>query len=178
MRRAVFIVATSTWSCRAAHQRGLNPCPPPELQRVGDCAITTIMRITTRLDRTSAHDTGSAIVYANGVSGVSYEYVPPLHTSRIATRSGYVWSQSLTTIRPATTGQEYQATHLRTGNHWVSGYGSDYIRQIAPYYGVDPNAAIAIFDKETGGDSNLIGDMGSSFGPFQLHYGGMVPAPA
>jgi hypothetical protein len=42
-------------------------------------------------------------------------------------------------------------------------------------HGVDPNAAIAIFDEETGGDSNFIGDMGSSFGPFQLHYRGMVP---
>jgi hypothetical protein len=52
---------------------------------------------------------------------------------------------------------------------------SDYIRQIAPYYGVDPNAAIAIFNKETGGNSNFIGGMGSSFGRFQLHYGGMVP---
>jgi hypothetical protein len=41
------------------------------------------MRITARLEGTSAHDTGSAIVYANGVSGVSYEYVPPLHASRI-----------------------------------------------------------------------------------------------
>lgn len=47
--------------------------------------------------------------------------------------------------------------------------------QIAPNHGVDPNAAIAIFDRETGGNPNLIGDMGSSFGPFQLHYGGMVP---
>ena len=41
------------------------------------------MRIAARLEGTSAHDTGSAIVYANGVSGVSYEYVPPLHASRI-----------------------------------------------------------------------------------------------
>jgi len=47
-------------------------------------------------------------------------------------------------------GQEYQATNLRTGNHWASGYKSDYIRQIAPYYGIDPNAAIAIFDEENG----------------------------
>jgi len=62
---------------------GSTPVPPPELQKVGDCAITTIMRITARIEGTSAHDTGSAIVYANGVSGVSYEYVPPLHASRI-----------------------------------------------------------------------------------------------
>ncbi len=62
---------------------GSTPVRPPALQKVGDCEITTIMRIAARLEGTSAHDTGSAIVYANGVSGVSYEYVPPLHASRI-----------------------------------------------------------------------------------------------
>jgi hypothetical protein len=155
---------------------GSTPVPPPELQKVGDCAITTIMRITARIEGTSAHDTGSAILYANGVAGVSYEYVPPLHASRIG---DHVRLCLVSIFKNYPTGddagQEYQATNLRTGNHWASGYKSDYIRQIAPYYGVDPNAAIAIFDEETGGDSNFIGDMGSSFGPFQLHYGGMVP---
>ena len=175
MRRALFIVATSTCLVAPHASAASTPVHPPELQRVGDCAITIIMKITTRLDRTSAHDTGSAIVYANGVSGVSYEYVPPLHTSRI----GYPVRLCLVSVFKnypvGGEGQEYQATNLRTGKHWVSGYGSDYIRQIAPYYGVDPNAAIAIFNKETGGNASLIGDMGFSFGPFQLHYGGMVP---
>ena len=176
MRRAVFIVATRIGLVALHTSAASTPAPPPKLQKVGDCAITTIMRITARLEGTSAHDTGSAIVYANGVSGVSYEYVPPLHASHIGDHirlclvsvfKNYPLGGDL--------GQEYQATNLRTGNHWASGYSSDYIRQIAPYYGVDPNAAIAIFDEETGGDSNFIGDMGSSFGPFQLHYGGMVP---
>ena len=155
---------------------GSTPVPPPELQKVGDCAITTIMRITARIEGTSAHDTGSAIVYANGVSGVSYEYVPPLHASRVGDQVRLCLVSIFKSYPPGDdVGQEYQATNLRTGNHWASGYKSDYIRQIAPYYGVDPNAAIAIFDEETGGDLNFIGDMGSSFGPFQLHYGGMVP---
>ena len=113
---------------------GQTPVPPPELQKVGDCANTTITKITARIEGTSAHDTGSAIVYANGVAGVSYEYVPPLHASRIGDQvrlclvsvfKNYPLGGDL--------GQEYQATNLRTGNHWASGYSSDYIRQIAPY---------------------------------------------
>jgi hypothetical protein len=152
------------------------PVRPPALQKVGDCAITAITGIAARLEGTSAHDTGSAIVYANGVSGVSYEYVPPIHASRIGDQVR-LCLVSIFRNHPlgGDHGQEYQATNLRTGNHWASGYSSDYIRQIAPHYGVDPNAAIAIFDEETGGDLNFVGDSGSSFGPFQLHYGGMVP---
>jgi len=120
---------------------------------------------------------GSAIRYANGVAGVSYKYVPPLHASHIGDQARLCLVSIFKNYPPGDdAGQEYQATNLRTGNHWASGCKSDYIRQIASYYGVDANAAIAIFDEETGGNSNFIGDMGSSFGPFQLHYGGMVPA--
>jgi len=176
MRRAVFIVATCIGLVVLHTGAASTPVRPPELQKVGDCAITTITRITARIEGTSAHDTGSAIVYANGVSGVSYEYVLPLHASRIGDQVKLCLVSIFKSYPPGDdAGQEYQATNLRTGNHWASGYKSDYIRQIAPYYGIDPNAAIAIFDEETGGDSNFIGDMGSSFGPFQLHYGGMVP---
>jgi 8-oxo-dGTP pyrophosphatase MutT (NUDIX family) len=108
--------------------------PPPELQKVGDCAITTITRITARIEGTSAHDTGSAIVYANGVAGVSYEYVPPLHASRMGDQVRLCLVSIFKNYPPGDdAGQEYQATNLRTGNHWASGYKSDYIRQIAPY---------------------------------------------
>jgi hypothetical protein len=108
---------------------GSNPVPPPEHQKVGDCAITTIMRITARIEGTSAHDTGSAIVYANGVSGVSYEYVPPLHASRIGDQVRLCLVSIFKNYPPSDdAGQEYQATNLRTGNHWASGYKSDYIR--------------------------------------------------
>ena len=117
---------------------GSTPVPPPELQKVGDCAITTITRITPRVEGTSAHDTGSAIVYTNGVAGVSYEYVPPLHASRIGDQVRLCLVSIFKNYPPGDiAGQEYQATNLRTGNHWASGYKSDYIRQIAPYYGVD-----------------------------------------
>ena len=176
MPHALFIVATCTCLVAPHTSAASTPVQPPELQKVGDCAITIIMKIRARLDRTLAHDTGSTIRYANGVAGVSYEYVPPLHASHIGDQARLCLVSIFKNYPPGDdAGQEYQATNLRTGNHWASGYKSDYTRQIASYYGVDANAAIAIFNKETRGDSNFIGDMGSSFGPFQLHYGGMVP---
>jgi hypothetical protein len=175
-RRAVFIVVTCACIVVLHASASSTPVCPPGLQEVGDCANTTIMRITAPLEGTSAYDTGTAIAYANGVSGVSYEYVPALHASCIGDWVRLRLVSIFKNYPPGgDRGQEYLATNLRTGKHWGSGYSSIYIREIAPNYGVDPNAAIAIFNKETGGNSNLIGDMGSSFGPFQLHYGGMVP---
>jgi hypothetical protein len=141
MRRALFIVATCTCLVAPHTSAASTPVPPPELQKVGDCAITTITRITARIEGTSPHDTGSAIRYANGVAGVSYEYVPPLHASHIGDQARLCLVSIFKSYPPGDdAGQEYQATNLRTGNHWASGYKSDYIRQIASYYGVDANA--------------------------------------
>ena len=44
----------------------------------------------------------------------------------------------------------------------------------APRYGVDPAAALAVAAQE--GLSGRVGDAGTSFGPFQLHRGGALPA--
>lgn len=49
-----------------------------------------------------------------------------------------------------------------------------YINQHAPQMGVDPRVANRVFTQgEYGG--KYVGDQGSSFGPTQLHYGGMAP---
>lgn len=56
-------------------------------------------------------------------------------------------------------------------------YRSDWIRLIralAPKYGVDPRAALAVASAE--GLSGGRGDSGTSAGPFQLHRGGALPA--
>lgn len=50
----------------------------------------------------------------------------------------------------------------------------DYVRQQAPSLGLDPNAVIAVASQE--GIGGGIGDSGTSFGPFQLHAGGALPA--
>jgi len=61
-----------------------------------------------------------AILYANAVSGVSYEYVPPLHASRIGDQVRLCLVSILKLSARRRRGQEYQATNLRTGNHWAS----------------------------------------------------------
>lgn len=62
----------------------------------------------------------------------------------------------------------------------VSGalYGNTLVNQIiqtANKYGVDPKAALAVAPHE-GGFEGAVGDEGTSFGPFQLHAGGALPA--
>lgn len=47
-----------------------------------------------------------------------------------------------------------------------------YIRDAAIKRGMDPNVALAVARSE--GLGNYVGDRGSSFGPFQLHYGGVA----
>jgi hypothetical protein len=47
-----------------------------------------------------------------------------------------------------------------------------YIRKAALARGIDPNIAVAVAKSE--GLYDYVGDRGSSFGPFQLHYGGVA----
>lgn len=48
-----------------------------------------------------------------------------------------------------------------------------YIRQAAAARGIDPDTAVRVWSGE--GRNNYTGDNGSSFGDFQLHYGGVAP---
>lgn len=50
-----------------------------------------------------------------------------------------------------------------------------YIREQSIRRGLDPNAVLAVATVE-GGFSGAVGDSGSSYGPFQLHVGGALPA--
>ena len=52
--------------------------------------------------------------------------------------------------------------------------GRSYIQQRAGALGLDPNAVLAVAGQE--GLSGAIGDQGTSFGPFQLHWGGAMPS--
>lgn len=49
-----------------------------------------------------------------------------------------------------------------------------YVDANAGRYGIDPAAALAVSTQE--GGSGGIGDFGTSFGPWQLHYGGALPS--
>lgn len=50
------------------------------------------------------------------------------------------------------------------------------VKALAPKYGLDPGAVLRVAGVEGGGGG--IGDQGTSFGPFQLHYGGAYPSSA
>ena len=57
---------------------------------------------------------------------------------------------------------------------------AEYIRQSALAHGIDPNVALRIANSEglrgsVPGVRNTPGDRGTSFGPFQLHYGSNIP---
>ena len=52
----------------------------------------------------------------------------------------------------------------------ATGEHANYIRQLAKRFGIDPRVAVAVAKSE--GLDNPIGDHGTSFGDFQLHYGG------
>ena len=52
----------------------------------------------------------------------------------------------------------------------------DYIRRSAMARGLDPDIAVRVVLSEGGlNPATWVGDHGSSFGPFQLHYGGLAP---
>lgn len=53
---------------------------------------------------------------------------------------------------------------------------ASYIRRRSRYYGLDPRAVLGVGRVESGLRRNAIGDQGTSFGPFQLHRGGALPA--
>lgn len=56
-----------------------------------------------------------------------------------------------------------------------SGAVQDYIANVAASLGIDPRVALAVAASEGGfSPSGWIGDHGSSFGPYQLHYGGIA----
>lgn len=53
---------------------------------------------------------------------------------------------------------------------------ASYVQAKAPGLGLDPAAVLAVASQEGAGGG--IGDAGTSFGPWQLHYGGAYPASA
>lgn len=55
----------------------------------------------------------------------------------------------------------------------ATGETADIIRATATRLGVDPVTALRVAQSE--GLNSYVGDQGSSFGPFQLHYGGIAP---
>jgi hypothetical protein len=88
--------------------------PLPTL--VGTCSETTIEDIGYRL---GDPDTGSAISYANGGGGVSYDTVPEIHRSQIGDPVNLCLVFIPQDCPPGDDrGKIYRATNLRTGESW------------------------------------------------------------
>jgi len=83
-------------------------------------------------------------------------------------------------INPASAPQAPQQPATVAGQPQVStpiapqsGEKVDYIRRAAAERGIDPEIAVKVAASE--GLNGAVGDQGSSFGPYQLHYGGVAP---
>lgn len=91
------------------------------------------------------------------------EWVP--QTNKEGYIIGYKSKQGTQQITP----EEFQRRSQRPNRAEVE----DYIRNRATAIGVDPEIAVRVARSE--GLNQYVGDQGSSFGPYQLHYGGIAP---
>jgi hypothetical protein len=77
------------------------------------------------------------------------------------------------TVNPAVSPQVAQAAAGK-GIGWPSiPEAQAFGEQVGAQLGMAPGTASAMIGKEYGGPNNPVGDYGSSFGPLQLHYGGL-----
>jgi hypothetical protein len=96
---------------------GLNRAEAGPLPAViGACSETTIQDIGYRL---GTPDSGSAISYANGGVGVSYDAIPAIHNSQIGDPVSLCLVFVPDDCPPGDDrGKIYRATNLRTGESW------------------------------------------------------------
>ena len=84
---------------------------------VGECVTTSIEEITSRLD--GVPDSGDAVVYANGVYGVSYDVVVGLRMSRAGDPVELCLVALPEDCPPGDErGKVYGATNLDNGERW------------------------------------------------------------
>ena len=85
---------------------------------VGDCTQTTITETGPRLE--GVDDSGSAVVYANGGSQVSYDVVPAITQSQVGDAVELCLVSIPENCPPGDDrGRVYSATNARTGESWT-----------------------------------------------------------
>ena len=89
----------------------------PRLATVGECETTTIKLLASRLE--GVPESGSAVTYADGIYGVSYEVEPPVAQSRVGDSVKLCLTTLPENCPPGDNrGRWYAATNLRTGGKW------------------------------------------------------------
>lgn len=92
-------------------------------RRLGECARTTIRSVGTRLEEQDGQPvpgSGSDVLLANGVYGVSYEQEPPVDRSRPGDRVLTCLVGIPRGCPPGDDrGRSYTTTNLRTGESWT-----------------------------------------------------------
>ena len=87
-------------------------------RQVGQCAETRIKELGSRLE--GMPDSGSAVTYANGGYGVSYEMVAPLQRAHVGDRIKLCLVSVPENCPPGDDrGRQYKATDLRTHGSWT-----------------------------------------------------------
>ncbi len=98
---------------RVLHRRRGKRCP----RKVGQCVRTEISELGSRLE--GAPDSGSAVAYANGVTGVSYDVVTPLRRSRVGDPVTLCLVSIPRNCPPGDDrGKVYSAANWRTQERW------------------------------------------------------------
>ena len=116
--------ATRTAPARANGPVAQTPSATP--QRIGDCVRTAVSNVGARLEAPdekgvmrAVPGSGSAISYANGIGGVSYESVPGIDTSRVGDAIELCLVSLPQDCPPGDDrGKTYAARNLRTGASW------------------------------------------------------------
>ncbi|WP_448954293.1 hypothetical protein [Labrys neptuniae] len=86
--------------------------------KVGECVTTRIKEVGTRLE--NVPDSGSAVVYENGIFGISYEEVQQLRRSKAGDPIKLCLVSVPQDCPPGDDrGKEYKATNLRTKASWT-----------------------------------------------------------
>ena len=97
--------------------------PPGPPTRVGMCAFTTIRSVGQRLEDGAGRpvpDSGSSIMLANRVYGVSYDQVAAVQHSRVGDRVMTCLAKLPTHCPPGDQrGRWYTTTNLRTYESWT-----------------------------------------------------------
>jgi hypothetical protein len=94
-----------------------SPASPIFPMTVGECVETSIETLTSRLD--GMPDSGDAIVYANGLYGVSYDRVEGLKGARAGDPVRLCLTFVPDDCPPGDSrGRRYKATDLRTHREW------------------------------------------------------------